>query len=69
MTDKNDIDTLCDAINQDLGSERVRHFYDQLSGENNRPEGEEEVEAWIADQTSLDLPIWISKKQTHEDND
>lgn len=69
MTDKNDIDMLCDAINQDLSSERVCHFYAQLPGENNQPKGDEEVEAWIADQTPLNLPIWVSKKQTHEDSD
>lgn len=53
---------LCDEINQDLSSERVRHFYAQLSGENNRPEGDEEVEAWIAEQTPMDLPILVLKK-------
>lgn len=62
MVDKSDIDMLCDAINQDLSSERVRYFYAHLLGENNLPEGSEEVDAWIADQAPLVLPIWVSKK-------
>lgn len=63
MTEKHDIDTLCDAINQDLSSERVRHFYAQLQGENNRPQGGEAVEVWLAEQIPLDVPIWVSKNR------
>lgn len=66
MTEKHDINTLCDAINQDLSSERVRHFYAQLQGENNSPKGDEAVEAWLVEQTTLDVPIWVSRKQTCE---
>ena len=62
MTEEHNIDTLCDAINQDLSSKRVRHFYAQLQGENNSPQEGEAVEAWLAEQIPLNVPIWVSKK-------
>lgn len=62
MTEEHDIDTLCDAINQDLSSERVRHFYAQLQGENNRPQEGEAVEAWLAEQIPLNVPYMGIKK-------
>ncbi len=34
----------------------------QLQGENNRPESEEAVEEWLAENGPLDLPIWVSIK-------
>lgn len=62
MANEHDTDTLCDEINRDLSSGRVRHFYAQLKGENNHPEGDEAVEAWVSEQVPMNPPIWVSKK-------
>jgi|TARA_R110002020_G_C16301361_1_gene773140 hypothetical protein len=58
---KDDVTQLCDAINADLESEKTRHIYANLEGEDHAPADKKEtLEKWLAEGSNLEFPVWIS---------